>query len=326
MIFNSQNIKNNALSLPITRKTRKIAQEFAAQQINKYKVERVFYNTVAVLTVKNYLEMLGIATNLAQSDSWNPIMRICDDVADLHLEDLGKIECRPLKRSDDSCYIPMDVWDFRLGYVAVEIDDNFTEAVILGFVPQIQTEYLAISDLKPIETLIDHLDYLQQNQDNTLIVNLGQWFNDLFTPAWVRVESLLNPEQLTPAWGFRNLELPPESFLPSSRIDNHSIQRAKLIDLEIQLRSHPVILLAEITPEDSGSTAVALRVYPDANHAYLPQGLSLKVIELSGEVFMQAQARSRDNFIQLQFSGETGEVFAVQIALDDAQLTEQFQI
>lgn len=325
MIFNSQDLKNNALCLPITRKTRKIAQDFAAQQINRYKVERVFYNTVAVLTVKNYLEMLGVASNLAQSDSWNPIMRICDDVADLHLVDLGKIECRPLKRSDDSCYIPMDVWDFRLGYVAVEIDDNFTEAVILGFVPQVKTEHLATTDLKSIETLIDYLDYLQQNKDNTSIVNLGQWFNDLFTPGWVRVESLLNPEQLMPAWVFRNLELPPESFSSSSRIANHSIQRVKLIDLEIQLRSHPVVLLAEITPE-SGSTAVALRVYPDPNHAYLPQGLSLKVLELSGEVFMQAQARSRDNFIQLQFSGETGEVFAVQIALEDAQLTEQFQI
>jgi hypothetical protein len=41
---------------------------------------------------------------------------------------------------------------------------------------------------------------------------------------------------------------------------------------------------------------------------------------------MEAQARSRDNFIQLQFSGEAKELFTVQIMLDDAELTEQFQI
>ena len=50
------------------------------------------------------------------------------------------------------------------------------------------------------------------------------------------------------------------------------------------------------------------------------------MIEASGKVFMQAQARSQDNFIQLQFSGQPKEKFSVQIALDDAELTEQFQL
>ena len=52
----------------------------------------------------------------------------------------------------------------------------------------------------------------------------------------------------------------------------------------------------------------------------------LKVIESSGSVFMQAQARSQDNFIQLQFSGQPKERFKVQIILGDIELTEQFQL
>ena len=117
MVANYQDVENIAISLPITTENREIAHNFAAQQATKQKAEQVLYNTLAVLIVQSYLKMLGIATDLLKSDSWNPIMRVCDDVADLNISDLGKLECRPLKNSDTSCHIPMEVWDLRLGYV-----------------------------------------------------------------------------------------------------------------------------------------------------------------------------------------------------------------
>jgi hypothetical protein len=326
MVFNSQDVENVALLLPITSQIRTIASNFAAQQINREKAEQVLYNTLAVLTVKNYLEMLGIATDLSNSDSWNPIMRICANVADLNVLGLGKLECRPLKSCDHNCYIPMEVWDLRIGYVAVKIDESFKQAAILGFVPQIATEKLAINDLRPVEALIDRLHDLRLATDKTTVINLKQWFNNIFPTGWETIESFLNPEQLTPAWGFRNVEFSPKNFSELEQTSTNSIQRAKLIDLGIQLRNYQVVLLVEITPEANSSIAVALQVHPSPHHAYLPQGLILKVLELSGEVFMQAQSRSQDNFIQLQFSGQIGERFAVQIVLDDAELTEQFQL
>jgi hypothetical protein len=326
MVFNSQDVENVALLLPITSQIRTIASNFAAQQINREKAEQVLYNTLAVLTVKNYLEMLGIATDLSNSDSWNPIMRICANVADLNVLGLGKLECRPLKSCDHNCYIPMEVWDLRIGYVAVKIDESFKQAAILGFVPQVATEKLAINDVKPVEALIDRLHDLRIATDKTAVINLKQWFNNIFPTGWETIESFLNPEQLTPAWGFRNVEFSPKNFSELEQTSTNSIQRAKLIDLGIQLRNYQVVLLVEITPEANSSIAVALQVHPSPHHAYLPQGLILKVLELSGEVFMQAQSRSQDNFIQLQFSGQIGERFAVQIVLDDAELTEQFQL
>ena len=325
MVANLQDIENIAIILPITSESRKIAHNFAAQQATKLKAERVFHNTLAVLTVKNYVEMLGIATDLTGSDSWNPIMRACDDVADLNLPNLGKIECRPLKNNDSSLQIPMEVWDLRLGYVAVRIDDSLKKATLLGFISQVTTEELSVRELQPIEAFIDRLHDAKIPSANSALVNLGQWLNDTFTEGWSTVESLLNPEQLTPSWGFRNTEFSPEQFSALEEI-KHRIQRAKLLDLGIQLGNRQVVLLIEITPEDNDSVGVILQVHPNQNDTYVPERLSLKVIEASGQIFMQAQARSQDNFIQLQFSGQPKEKFSVQIALDDAELTEQFQL
>ena len=327
MVDNFQDIRNSAIPLPITSEVRAIAHNFAAQQATKQKAEQVLYNTLAVLTVKSYLEMLGIATDLPRSDSWNPIMRTCGDVADLNISNLGKLECRPLKSSDTSCYIPMEVWDLRLGYVAVKIDDSFKKAELLGFASQVATEELAIAHFKPIETLIDHIHDVRALTANSAVVNLKQWLNNIFTSGWLAVENLLNPEQLTTAWGFRNAELSSEKSSDSEDINN-SIQRAKLIDLGIQLGDRQVVLLVEITPEESGSIAVTLQVHPSpsSNMVYLPETLTLKVIESSGSVFMQAQARSQDNFIQLQFSGQPQERFTVQIILGNVKLTEPFQL
>ena len=326
MVDNLQDIENIAISLPITSKNREIAHNFAAEQATKQKAEQVLYNTLAVLTVQSYLEMLGIATDLLKSDSWNPIMRTCDNVADLNILNLGKLECRPVKNSETSCHIPMEVWDLRLGYVVVEIDRSWKKGALLGFVREVATEELAIADLKPAEALIDRLHDLKRSTADSSMVNLEQWLNKIFTTGWLTVESLLNSEQLTTAWGFRNTQLLVENASEKKiKKINNSIQRAKLIDLGIQFGNRQVVLLVEITPEDSGSIAVTLQVHP-SNNIYLPETLILKVIESSGEVFMQAQARSRDNFIQLQFSGQPQESFTVQIILDNAKLTEQFQL
>jgi Protein of unknown function (DUF1822) len=324
MVANFQDIENIAIPLPITSENRAIACGFARQQADQAKAKQVLYNTLAVLTVNSYLEMLGVATDLSNSDSWNPVMRAFDNVADLNILDLGLLECRPLQSSDTSCHIPMEVWDLRLGYVMVKIDDSLKKALILGFIAEVASEEIAIADLQPIETLIDRLHDMRVLTADSAVINLGQWLDNIFTAGWSIVESLLNPEQLIPALRFRNIE--SVNFNSEQPELTNNVQRAKLINLGIQLKDHPVVLLVDISPEENGSIAVTLQVHPSSNDAYLPETLILRVVESSGQVFMEAQARSRDNFIQLQFSGESKELFTVQIALDDAELTEQFQI
>ena len=328
--FKNESTENTAVLLPITTKNREVAHQFAVEQTTKEKATQVFYNTLAILAVQSYLEMMDLATDLLGSDSWNPVMRAFDDVADLNIANLGKLECRPLKDSDPNCHIPLEVQDLRLGYVVVKIDDSFKKATLLGFTPQVVNSTIAITDLKPLEALIDHLHELKvKNTKNahSAVVDLGQWFNHVFSAGWTTVESLLNPEQLIPAGEFRSVEFPPEKLLQLEELSSSCIQRAKLINLGIQLgNDQQVVLLVEIAPDENGSIGVILQVHPTSKNAYLPETLTLKVIESSGEVFMQAQARSKDNFIQLQFSGQPKELFTVQIVFHDAQLTEEFQL
>ena len=320
MISKSPDIQNWAIPLPITGKNRQIASQFAAQQPNKEKAEQVLFNTLAVAVVNNYLNMLGFSTDLANSDSWNPVIQLCSNVADLEIPGVGKLECRPIKSSADSCQIPLEVRELRIGYLIVQIDDSLKKAAILGFTPQVTTDELVLAHLRPPEELIDRLHEVQESSADNSLINLGQWLNNIFETGWEGVESLLNPEQLTPAFGFRWSEL------LESEIAKNRVSRAKLINLGLQFGKCNLVLLVEINAEENSNTAVTLQVHPSPNQLYLPTGLELKVIEPSDAVFMEAQARSRDNYIQLQFSGQPEEVFRVEIMLDGIKFSEKFKL
>jgi len=100
-------------------------------------------------------------------------------------------------------------------------------------------------------------------------------------------------------------------------------RRAKLIDLNIQM-PNPVALVVELTPE-AQRTNICLQVHPTST-TYLPPDLRLSVLDETGEIFLEAQSRSTDNYIQLQFSGQAGETFRVQVAIADAHVMETFVI
>ncbi|MEM9273059.1 MAG: DUF1822 family protein [Cyanobacteria bacterium P01_F01_bin.143] len=324
MNFTSSDIENFAIPLPITESSRQIASQFAATQPTEEKAQQVLLNTIAVKVVDNYLKMLNIATDLAGSDSWNPVMQICNNVADLNLPAIGKIECRPIRNWDTSCQIPFDVWDLRVGYLIVRIDEELRKAAIVGFTPQVRTEEFELANLQPPEAFIDRLHEIEESVTNNSSTNLSQWLDNIVATGWQRVETLLNPENLLPSYGFRNYS-EPNSNSSESTADG-SIARAKLIDIGVRLGELNVVLLVELTPEANGDFAITLRVYPQSNRIYLPEGLKLKVFELSDEVFLESQARTHDNYIQLKFSGQKKEIFRVEIILDEIKFSEEFKL
>jgi len=185
----------------------------------------------------------------------------------------------------------------------------------------ITEEFMPIADLQPIEVLLDHLHEIKKSAINNTITNLGQWLNDIVKPGWQQVETLLNREQLFPTYGFRNSEV-----LDADSSAEGGIKKAKLIDLGVPLEARNVVLLVDIIPEDNSNFAITLQVYPQGNQIYLPEGLKLKVFEASDAVFLESQARSHDNYIQLKFSGQAEEVFRVEVVLDDIKFSEDFKL
>ncbi|MEH2287799.1 DUF1822 family protein [Nostoc sp.] len=318
----SYQLDDFALTLPISQTARITAQQFANQQPNPEKAEQVRLNTLAVWVVNDYLQMMDISTDLQASDSWNPIMRLCGDVADLEMPSIGRLECRPVHLHQQICSIPPETWEERVGYLIVQFDESLEEARLLGFLPSVVTQTVPLAQLQPLEAFIDHIWQLRQSPVNSL-VNLSQWFAGIFETGWETIESLWNVPELRPTYAFRSVET---LELDALKQPESITKRAKVIDLGIQIHNQPVMLIVEISPEKDRQTSIHLQLHATGNQIYLPSGVHLTVIDSSGAIFLDAQSRKLDNYIQLQFRGEPTEQFSVRVALDNTSITQYFQI
>jgi len=197
MIYSKEHI---TIAIPITKADRQKAKEFAQQQPTAEKQEQVERNTLAVLVMHYYLEMLEIPTDLKASHCWNPVGRLFADVADLYIPEVrGRLECRSIREGDNTCFIPQEVWKDRIGYVVVQLNESYKEGTVLGFVPAVSTTMLGLSQLQPLDRLIDKLD---SSVTPPPIVQLHRWFDNIFEVGWQAVEELselFNTYTLSPA-------------------------------------------------------------------------------------------------------------------------------
>ena len=298
-----------AISLPITPHYRQLAADFARQQPTAEKAEKVLLNTLAGLVVNDCLQMLGFSTELAASDSWNPAVRMGADIADIVITGKGRLECRPIRKGEENCRIPLEVWSDRIGYVVVEIEEDLLAGKILGFVQEVKAERVAIAQLQPIETLLIKLHETTTNP----LVNLSQWLDRIFDASWQQVEALLNPPQTQLSFSFRNSQ---------QAESEREIKRAKLI----KLADYSLVLVLEIQPEYNESIDIRLMLHPTGKLTILPPSIQLTLLDELGNTLIETQARTADNYLQLQFSGEAGERFSVKVSLGDASITEHFII
>lgn len=321
-----------ALPLPITQGARQTAEQFARQQPTPEKAEQVRLNTLAICAVNDYLQLMEIPTDPTASDSWNPIVRMCANVSDLEVPGLGRLECRPVVETALPCQVPPEVWQDRIGYVVVQIDEASDQATVLGFAPTAETEELPLNELQSPEALLDHLHALRYPVTEVApapqpvpvpsvgetLVNLSRWFQNTFESGWQAIDELLNPPELSPAFAFRRAPAVPSDAATT-------VRRGKLINLGIQFNTLPVVLLVDLTTRIDGYTTIVMQVHPNRDK-FLPPDLILRVLDESNAIFLEATSRDADNYIQLEFSGMPGEQFKVQVSLGLACATEAFVI
>lgn len=307
MIRSTNNIEEKSMPLPITQAALRMAQQFADQQPTQEKKEQVYFNTLAVCVVNDYMEMMDIPTDLRASDSWNPAMRLYADVADLKLTGLGYLECRPVRSDTSICYIPPEVPDDWIGVVVVKILAELQEATLLGFAKTLRTGELSINQLQTVDDLLEHLDRLERNQGE---VNLSQWLQNIFEADWQSVEELL----------------PLKAPLLAFRRYRSSVARGKLIDLEIQLPSQSVALIVTLTPETEAEIHFKVQLHRTGKQAELPSNLTLKLLDGEEVAVMEARAASANTYITLEFKAQLGERFRVRVELGDITVTEKFVV
>lgn len=315
---------NQALVLPLTDADYAIAQQLAAQQPTPQKVEQVRLNTLAVSAVQTYLQMMAIPTDVEASESRSPFLSLCNDVADLVVTDVGHLECRPVRLHEQTCHIPAEVWEDRIGYVAVEIDEVLKEAAILGFTPKAEAEAFPLNQLQPLQQLLRHLSQLKQlvtvaqtkiiNQPQ---VNLGQWLENVFEDGWQSIESLLGVESRNLAFSFR--------AVPSFSADE--VSRSKPINLDPGSESETVLILVSLKAEIDGKIRVCVQIHPSKGNTVVSPCLKLALLSDSEEILQSIQAQSQDNYIQLKpFKCSVGTRFKLHISLNDFSMIEEFLV
>ncbi len=306
-------------SVPITQKIHSTAQKFQNQQANAKKSQQVYLNTLAVYAANYYLECLGIETDLEVSDSWNPVLQALANVGDLVVRNKGKLECRYVLPGEDYCYVPPEVWQDRIGYVVVRLNQELTEATLLGYIPQVKTEKVAIKELESLDRLLEVLSIEELEEVtaiNQQIIKLSQWLEKRFEHGWQAVEDILQKPSNDLLFSFRG----KYKFRQQS---TNVAEGAKILGLERE--GEEVALIIGLTPTQESEMDISVQVYPAGKQTYLPKDLQLMVLDEGGEAVMQAQARSTKN-IQLEFSGEPGEKFSVKVALGNVSITEPFLI
>lgn len=283
-----------------------LAEKFSISQKDERRVQQIRLNTLAVYAVSFYCRCMEVETELDNSNGGSFIFRDKMNVADLRIKNVGKLECIPVLPDAKICYVPREAWNSRIGYVVVQIDEKACVATLLGFVQQVTTEELPLSQLESLEDLIDCLEPLPEPD----FVRLSQWFDDIFYRGW-------QPEDLVVARRTR-------SKRDANRLQ---VNAAKVMRLGIQIPEETVTLIVKQRKLSEQEVDICLRLYPGNDSLYLPDGVKLTVLDELNEPIpsLEVQARA-DNWLQLQFTGAIEDKFSIKVSLAANSVIENFII
>ncbi len=175
------NLPEDTIPIPLATEVHQVARECAAQQRTPEKAEQVRRNLLAVLSVWNYLRLQGYGLELEASDCWNPILRQMNDVADLVVSGIGRLECRVFEAEQELCLLPEEVQVDRRGYVGGQFDAEERWAWLVGFAPALSTmepvEGIRRAELYSMDEFAAHLHGLRLFQEI-----LSEKTNELWKP------------------------------------------------------------------------------------------------------------------------------------------------
>jgi hypothetical protein len=286
-----------------------IAQQCVSGITSPVKAKQVYANTLAVYAVDYYLRCLGFDPDWLHSASRNPLLIKLMNVADLTIQDIGKIECIPVAsvggtsptENRGECNIPPESENDRIGYIPVQINETQTEAIILGFSTQ-KSGMIKLDRLADLEYAIEYLTNLEQ----PAIVKLREWLNGLVDSGWETLDRVLNPAQ-------------------QRLFYRGAVNRGQKIDLFTPSGVTSSTLVVDIkSTEILQEVDVLIQVYPTEQNE-LPDGIKLTVGD-DIETTMTAISKSGDNWIQLNFTAVFDEEFTVTVGVGETEVVKKFAI
>ncbi|PSB04539.1 DUF1822 family protein [Merismopedia glauca] len=296
----------NFFPVPLTRIAHNYAQHFYQHKINSEQRKQIYLNTLAVYAVNYYLECFGVETNLEASNSWNPVIQNLANVADLVVKNCGNLECCPIWSNSDICEVSRDAFTDRIGYVVVCLNQDLTQATLLGFSKTVETGKLLINKLQPLENLVPYLDELEPSLVPVPNQGLLEKIRCILNSSWQQVEPLFDPsssDNCGLAFGYRSAATPGQIGYLATDIINLG---EDLSDREVRLN------LAAIPQSESVIDVIVELCGED-----LPTNLKLVAQESTGEIIISEIAQSGDTSICLQFSRQWQEPFILTVIRED---------
>jgi hypothetical protein len=318
-------VENEQLTFPVPlgMSDFNFAREFSGQQKNTAKARQVLLNTLAVRAVGFYCcNLLSVETDFENSDSWDSSARILMDVADLEIKGLGKLECRPIRPGEKVCYVPPEVWEDRIAYVIVEIDEKRKMANILGFVKKVDAEQVSIEQLQPLEDLRDVFDSIWLQQRIEQIKRIEK----LLASDWLESEKVLTASGRSG----RSRRISQSSLDSSAMLLN----KGKLISID----GRDFALMVDIRQQENEQNKfkVSFELIPVGNIRSLPSGLEFALLAPSGKMLTSATAKQGDNWLtlppkpaildleKLEFARQNGKLYQVKITFNGKTHSESF--
>jgi len=302
--------------LKLSQEAHYFAKKFAAEQATALKAKGVYLNTLAVCAVYSWVQWMEFTTEIDQGESWDPIIRRFNDVADLVLTDIGRLECRPLLPGERSISLPLEVTEDRIGCVLVQFEQQLDKVKLLGFVPadayRNLPETISIEDLQSVEELTEYLEELLVLASSS--VNLREWLVGKIGEAWRTAQEVLGEKRVELALG------------TARRGASDKIVRARQIDLGMPPDALSLALLVDVMQKLDRGLDIRLQVHPTDGQTYLPSGLKCAVLEPSGKTIEEVKTKNADRWVKFDIDGEPGEKFCVKIELGDVGATRNFEI
>lgn len=302
-------------SVPLAWSAHSVAEQFSHQQAHLGKAKQVYLNTLAVYAVNFYMQCLGFETELEKSDSWNPVMQQLTNVADLAVKNVGRLECLPVLPNRGVVYIPAEVGEDTIAYVAVQIDESLREATLLGFTEGVNrgrqecSSPLPLTQLQSLEDFPLYLHQMREPEPVNIPIDLSRWLKKGYEAGWQAVETLLDPEGSELDFRFRS-----------------TTQVTRCKEIALGQSGQSVVMRVAIAPESDGKMEIEVEVHPAGDRTYLPPNLQVMLLDEEGQPVMDVQARSENKNIQLEFSGETGDGFSIKVVFEEISVTEDFVI
>ena len=322
--------QKSTFSVALTQSVHRLANQLAKQQSNPQRAQQVYLNSLTVHAVKFYCQCMGIET---ENNFRNLVASIPVDVANLSLKNIGTLACLPVLSESQVVKIPPVLRENRIGYLVVQFNESLTEGTLLGFVKTVKTPELPLVQLGSLE------DFLEQIEIETLapVINLSQWFENIFEGGWQNFTEAFKPSAPQPAWRF----IKPSqvtSFSPKNRQGRDSeslpsrlgkrkprVTGVKPINLGTNQTDYALDLVVSLTEAVQGKMDIEVQINP-RDRETLPMGLTLMIIDQAGQVFSERSAGINSTMLTKGFRGKLQEQFTLKLSLEESSFTENFEV